>query len=553
MQDSVTPTFVKRSNQEQPKVSLVLLDWSVRESFHLLHYLSKQTRARDEFEVIIIEYYDTISKPLGEFADEVDTWVTMNMPRDVYYHKHLMYNLGIALSKGEIVMIGDSDAMVRETFIDTIIRSFEDYPDIIFHIDQFRNSRRDLYPFCYPSFEEVLGEGCINNDGGVTAGIRNTTDPIHSRNYGACMCAKRDDLIRIGGADEHIDYVGHICGPYDMTFRLLNLGHREIWHEREFMFHTWHPGQAGANNYMGPHDGRHMSTTSLEALHSGRVMPFVENPVIQKLRLGENLDFDCIAAEIVNPVGLKTWRIDYLDSLGTHLQWTDFSHHHTKYYGYQIYCEIDRWLARPIKGLDDGSLPSFEADSKDALTQRIDSQTLPDAREMVTRAAPSSITLILIWRWFKSLVRDVLAHGYRALKFRDRNSLAALAKTILKLPRKMARVRRDISLSRAAVYGSLGSITVSLNHILSNPPGDPKTTILMRDRITHQFIENLKSYDPGLRIQGHLVHDSVELKLALDKLEADTVDQRLIVSTDIYSNFHETLRDHAVKTHLIVA
>jgi len=29
--------FLKRSARRNPKVSLILLDWSVRESFHLLH------------------------------------------------------------------------------------------------------------------------------------------------------------------------------------------------------------------------------------------------------------------------------------------------------------------------------------------------------------------------------------------------------------------------------------------------------------------------------------------------------------------------------------
>ena len=130
--------FIKRSERQCPKVSLVLLDWSVRESFHLLHYLDKQDVPRDWFEVNIIEYYSHISEPLTEFESYVDNWVLLNMPESCYYHKHLMYNVGIALSAGEIVMIGDSDAMVRETFIRTIVDAFKDNPRIVFHIDQFR-------------------------------------------------------------------------------------------------------------------------------------------------------------------------------------------------------------------------------------------------------------------------------------------------------------------------------------------------------------------------------------------------------------------------------
>lgn len=102
------------------------------------------------------------------------------------------------------------------------------------------------------------------------------------------MSALREDLINIGGADEHIDYLGHICGPYEMTFRLVNAGKKEVWHQEEFLYHTWHPGTDGKNNYLGPHDGRNVSTTALKAKITGRVMPIVENPAIKILRLNKD-------------------------------------------------------------------------------------------------------------------------------------------------------------------------------------------------------------------------------------------------------------------------
>src|SRR5665213_3325385 len=114
--------FIKRSNRKKPRVSLVLLDWSVRESFHILHYLARQTVPRDDFEVIIVEYYSRVSEALKPFADQVDTWLVLDMPPNVYYHKHLMYNAGIVVANGDIIMIGDSDAMVKPTFIETIVR-----------------------------------------------------------------------------------------------------------------------------------------------------------------------------------------------------------------------------------------------------------------------------------------------------------------------------------------------------------------------------------------------------------------------------------------------
>ena len=55
--------FLKHSGRKQPRVSLILLDWGVRESFHLLHYLKMQTVPREDFEVIVIEYHDHVSQP----------------------------------------------------------------------------------------------------------------------------------------------------------------------------------------------------------------------------------------------------------------------------------------------------------------------------------------------------------------------------------------------------------------------------------------------------------------------------------------------------------
>ena len=312
-------TFFFNTQLIAPKVSLVLLDWSCRESFHILDYLDKQTAPRSQYEVIWIEYYDRKAGPIEEKLKQsessgapviVDRWVALEMPRAVYFHKHLMYNVGIVLSRGRIVVICDSDAMVRETFVESILAAFEGNPQIVLHLDQFRNERRDFYPFSFPSFESVRGEGCLNHSNGHTTGLLDHDDPLHSRNYGACMAALRKDLIDIGGADEHIDYLGHVCGPYDMTFRLVNSGKQEVWHPTEFLYHVWHPGQAGYHNYLGPHDGKQMSTRALETRRTGRVFPYVENPALQMMKLKGEFDFSTATSllpELVSEETLRTW------------------------------------------------------------------------------------------------------------------------------------------------------------------------------------------------------------------------------------------------------
>ena len=307
---------------KKPLVSVVLLDWSIRESCHALEYLNKQEVSRELYEIIWIEYYDMRQKEIESAIEKyprlgrcptLNKWIVMNMPNNIYYHKHLMYNLGIALSSGKVITFCDSDACVKPTFIKSIIDSFNQDENIVLHMDEVRNNNRKFYPFSYPSFEEIIGPGCINWLDDKPRGLVNLSDPIHIRNYGACMSALRRDLISIGGADEHMDYLGHICGPYEITFRLVNFGKREIWHKREWLYHTWHPGQAGRWNYSGPHDGKNMSTTALEVIRSGRIMPLAENPFIKALRLGRRVEisYKAIASRIMPETRiLEKWRMD---------------------------------------------------------------------------------------------------------------------------------------------------------------------------------------------------------------------------------------------------
>jgi hypothetical protein len=414
--------FIKRSNRKAPRVSLVLLDWSVRESFHILHYLARQSLPRDQFEVVVVEYYSRISEAVEKYSDQVDTWVLLNMPDDCYYHKHLMLNVGMVLAKGEIVAIGDSDAMVRETFLQRISYHFDREPKSVFHIDQFRNIRRDFYPFNYPSFEDVSGPGCVNNSGGKTSGIVEAVDPIHSRNYGACMCAPRRDLIAIGGADEYVDFLGHICGPYDMTFRLTNAGYSEFWAEDEFSYHTWHPGQAGEGNYLGPHDGRHMSTTSLLALASGRVLPLKENAAIRVLRTGETADESVLISKLIDPLASDRWRKSGLLDMARRREATDRRALIGFHRGARLYQEGNSIKAEWI-GID--PLLGIDVADKNSLSQA-DFGDIAEAKQAINSRLPLTVCRLLkVHGWLFSMLR-MGGLGLQAVRRLPRLSLRKL-------------------------------------------------------------------------------------------------------------------------------
>jgi hypothetical protein len=305
-------------------LSFILLDWSCRESLHLIDYLNDQTVSRDRYEIIWIEYYQKRSADLHQriaaaraagLPLPVDSYAILDMPASVYYHKHLMYNVGLLLAQGRIVCICDSDALARPTLVEAILREFRADPDIVLHLDQVRNHSCHYYPFNYPAFDELSGPGCANWLNGRPLGLSDRVDPLHSRNYGACMCALRQDLLAIGGADMHPDYLGHICGPYEMTFRLRNAGKRERWHADEWLYHVWHPGQAGDHNYAGPHDGKHLSTTALLACQTGRIEPLVPHPALARRRTTDPIENRRDLLEnLVAPQWLEEWAIARLST-----------------------------------------------------------------------------------------------------------------------------------------------------------------------------------------------------------------------------------------------
>ncbi|MGE5191172.1 MAG: hypothetical protein ACM3U2_01640 [Deltaproteobacteria bacterium] len=288
------PQFLANHAKPGARVSVILLDWNVRESFHSLRYLNRQTVDRSRYELIWIQFYDKQPPALleavraGEEAGRpiVDKLVVMNYPRDFIFHKHRMYNLGIVLAEGEICVICDSDAMFTPAFIEKIIAAFEHEPNSAVHLDEVRSVSRDFYPFNDPTFDQFLQGPCLNWTGRTTRGLNGSPDMLHEANYGACLAARREDLIRIGGSDEHLDYLGYICGPYELTFRLVNAGCKERWLEDEFLYHTWHPGESGINvDYHGPSDGRGMSSRALDIRASGGIQPGLENGAIRALWL----------------------------------------------------------------------------------------------------------------------------------------------------------------------------------------------------------------------------------------------------------------------------
>ncbi|MCS7044810.1 MAG: glycosyltransferase, partial [Gemmataceae bacterium] len=194
------------------RLSVVLVDWRARESFHSLHYLNRQTLPRDEYELLWLEFYRHRPRGLVEAVAKspsvLDGWLVAGYPDECIYHKHRLYNLGLLLAQGEHVVICDSDAIFTPACLAKILAQLETSAPAVVHVDQVRNVRRDLYPFRYPDLATILGRGVRNWRGHTTAGLLPGADRIHASNYGACMAAPRRTVIAIGGADEDLGFLG---------------------------------------------------------------------------------------------------------------------------------------------------------------------------------------------------------------------------------------------------------------------------------------------------------------------------------------------------------
>ncbi len=279
------PELLLDAPRRRKKVSVVLIDWGVRESFHSLEYLNQQTASREDYELVWVEFYDRKPEAVQKAAAAglLDKWIVLGYPDDTLYHKHRMYNAGLLAATGDVCVFCDSDAIFRPTFIESVVRAFDETPYAVVHIDEVRNVDRTFYPFNYPTIEEVMGEGCINWFEVTTKGLYTEDDRLHLANYGACMAARRDELLRVGGSDEHADYLGFCCGPYEMTFRLQNRGRRERWLTSEYLYHTWHPNQTSFNtDYQAPHDGRFLPLRALHARATSQVAPYRPNPHVAR-------------------------------------------------------------------------------------------------------------------------------------------------------------------------------------------------------------------------------------------------------------------------------
>jgi hypothetical protein len=270
----------KANNSGPPrKVSVILLDWSCREKFFALDWLSRQDVLREEYEIIWVELYDRVVPEVMEKAD-----VVITCGQKGRYHKHVGYNVGLLEARGEVITVCDSDAVFPSTFVSSIKDKFglseagEPKSIVLMHYERRTES---TYPDGMTDLEELKNHNWV---------------PLWE-NVGACVSVRKDDAIRFGGFDEHKSYRGYVCGPYELAWRVVNAGIPEEWHDPKVtLWHFDHPNKDHVDirrikretilelGFIRPHLKEH-SLTAVEAFSMGRILPLKENPSVYKLRM----------------------------------------------------------------------------------------------------------------------------------------------------------------------------------------------------------------------------------------------------------------------------
>jgi len=261
----------------RPLLSIILLDWSVRENFHALDWLSRQDVDRWLYELIWVEAHH---RALDHITPRVDQHVLCR--QNGIYHKHAAWNAAALHARGSLVTFSDSDAIYPPDFVRSILQSFGcqdggDPQELVLMHYEWRT--RSTYPGGITRMEQLA---------------RFEWMPLWP-NVGACMTVRMGDFLRYGGLDEHESYRGYMCGPYELGWRMVNAGVPERWHDPAVAL--WHFAHPDPPNTLGqrfsfklwsetrhPHVNGH-ALSAVEALSTGRLSPLRENGEIWALRM----------------------------------------------------------------------------------------------------------------------------------------------------------------------------------------------------------------------------------------------------------------------------
>lgn len=210
--------------EKKPKISVIMVDGSYRENFFAVDFFGNQTMSEDDYELLWVEYYDSVNPELAEKISKHPNFRVITLGKEGGYHSSYCFNRGIVESKGDLFIIPDADQACEEDFLETVFKEHQTNDKLVMYVHRRSESKKDHMP---DVDIDHLRKVCVQG---------------HPNNYGGCLTVRKKWLLEINGYDQYpIFGSGEHANGSDVYFRLRNLGLHVMWHPHLTLYHPWHP------------------------------------------------------------------------------------------------------------------------------------------------------------------------------------------------------------------------------------------------------------------------------------------------------------------------
>ena len=171
-------------HNQRPKISIVMVDGSFRERYESIDFMAGQDMPTEDFELIWVEYYDTIALDLQRRIDARPGFRAVALGRTGTYHSSYCFNHGIAEARGELVVIPDADVIAEPDFLQNVWRDHQASDRLVTYYHR-HNEPKDKHT------------DTIELDH-----LRAVCELTNPSNHGACLSVRRHWLDEINGYEQ---------------------------------------------------------------------------------------------------------------------------------------------------------------------------------------------------------------------------------------------------------------------------------------------------------------------------------------------------------------
>lgn len=208
-------------------ISILMVDGSFRENVSGLDTWGQQTIGSNHYELIWIEYYNTINPTVTHKLNQYHNFRGITLNRTGTYHSSYCFNAGITASQGDLIVIPDADITVEHNFLEILKQEHQQHSKLVLYVHRY--DEPEVNRVQNPPLEHLRAVCTLR----------------HPANFGACLSVRKQWLLAINGYDQHPYFgTGFHANGRDINVRLKNLGLSIMWHPHLHLYHPWHPHTA---------------------------------------------------------------------------------------------------------------------------------------------------------------------------------------------------------------------------------------------------------------------------------------------------------------------